>query len=48
MVFRHVGRGNNQLADWLTLVAKALEQSVAIEKLLPNHIGPVYMGDLRA
>ena len=46
VVFRHVGYGNNQLADWLMHVAKALEQSAAVEKLLPNDItlfsGPVW------
>ena len=46
VVFRHVGHGNSQLADWLTDVAKALEQSAAVEKLLPNDItlfsGPVW------
>ena len=46
MVFRYVGRGNTQSADWLTRVAKALEQSAAIKKLLPNDVtlfsGPVW------
>ena len=46
VVFRHVGCGNNQLIDWLTCVAKALEQSAAVEKLLLNDItlfsGPVW------
>ena len=46
VAFRHVGRGNNQLADWLTCIAKALEQSAAVEKLLPNDVtlfsGPVW------
>ena len=46
VVFRHVRRGNNQLADWLMHVAKALEQSAAVEKLLPNDVtlfsGPVW------
>ena len=46
--FQHVGHGNNQLADWLTHVAKALDQSAVVEKLLPNDIGPIYTGDLRA
>ena len=45
VVFQHVGRGNNQLADWLTRVAKTLGQSAAVEKLLPNDVtlfsGPV-------
>ena len=45
VVVRHVERGNSQLADWLTRVAKALEQSAAVEKLLPSDItlfsGPV-------
>ena len=36
VVFRHVGCGNNQLADWLMRVGKALEQSAAVEKLLLN------------
>ena len=46
VVFRHVGHGNNQLANWQTRVAKALEQSAAVEKLLPNDVtlfsGPVW------
>ena len=46
VVFRHVWRGNNQLANWLMCVSKALEQSAAVEKLLPNDItlfsGPVW------
>ena len=46
VVFLHVRRGNNQLADWLTRVAKALEQSAAVEKLLLNDVtlfsGPVW------
>ena len=46
VVFRHVGHSNNKLADWLLHVAKALEQSAAINKLLPNDItlfsGPVW------
>ena len=46
VVFRHVGRGNNQLVDWLMRVAKALDQSAAVEKLLPNDVtlfsGPVW------
>ena len=41
-----MGPGNNQLADWLTRVAKALDQSAAVEKLLPNDVtlfsGPVW------
>ena len=46
VVFQHVGPGNNQLADWLTRVAKALEQSAAVKKLLPSDItlfsGPIW------
>ena len=46
VVFRHVRLGNNQLADWLMRVAKALGQSAAVEKLLPNDVtlfsGPVW------
>ena len=38
MVFQHVGCGNNQLADWLMRVAKALGQSAAVKKLLPNDV----------
>ena len=38
VVFQHMGGGNNQLADWLMRVAKALEQSAAVKKLLPNDI----------
>ena len=48
VVFQHVGQGNNQLAYWLTRVAKALGQSAAVKKLLPNDItlfsGPVCCG----
>ena len=46
VLFRHVGCGNNQLTDWLTRVAKALEQSAAVKKLFLNDItlfsGPVW------
>ena len=36
--FHHAGRGNNQLADWLTCVPKELQRSVAVERKLPSDL----------